>query len=190
MAGKIFVVMGTSPHEEKTVFESLREMQGFRENTEFLIPYTTRPERKDEINGVDYNFVENNYINLYRANRKIISCTRCEFEGKPVYYALLDRGFNPHMNYVIKGSLPIYRDVIEYFKDSEMTICPIFIETPDNVILKTPIYAESERVADEEEFRHLIPKKKYINNFCIINTTFTIANDVQKSIDEDVNLWI
>ena len=53
--GKIFCLMGKSSSGKDTVFKLLKEDKELKLKP--VIPYTTRPKRNNEINGVEYYFI-------------------------------------------------------------------------------------------------------------------------------------
>ena len=57
--GKIYCVMGKSSSGKDTVYKKLKEQyKEFR----LIVPYTTRPIREGEKDGVEYYFVEGDRV--------------------------------------------------------------------------------------------------------------------------------
>ena len=67
--GKIFCFIGKSSSGKDTIFRALSEE--FKDIME-IIPYTTRPIREGEIDGITYNFVSNEVYEEMLTNNLVI----------------------------------------------------------------------------------------------------------------------
>ena len=159
--GKIYYVMGKSSSGKDTIYKKLLEI-----HPEFhtIVPYTTRPIREGEHNGVEYHFVNEKCLNEMQAAGQVIEVrsydTKC---GIWTYFTADDGQIDlEEHDYLVIGTLESYRALKEYFGDGK--IIPIYIEVDDGVRLsralererreKDPRYAEMCRrfLADSEDF--------------------------------------
>ena len=67
--GKIFYIMGKSASGKDTIFRELKER---RPQLGMVVPYTTRPIRAGEKNGVEYFFTDEAALAKMEAEHKII----------------------------------------------------------------------------------------------------------------------
>ena len=142
--GKIFYIMGKSASGKDTIYKELMEkMPKFHS----IVPYTTRPMREGEKDGVEYFFVDQERFDEMMDEEKIIEFrsynTKC---GIWTYFTADD------------GQIALK----EYFGDDVMV--PLYIEVEDGLRLSRalereraqlkPQYAELCRrfLADAEDF--------------------------------------
>ena len=159
--------------------------------------YTTRPKRDGESDGIEYNFVDEKYLD--KNKDKIIEKRVYHTVFGDWYYATLDDGkIDKDKNYVIIGTLESYNNMKKYYgKDM---IFPIYLEVDYSIrrdrainrenMQKNPKFDEMERrfKADEidfsdEKIKNANIEKKYINNDfdkCYVE----IVNDIKKIIDD------
>lgn len=65
----IYVILGETNSGKSTIFRHLEENKDCKK----IISVTTRPERQDEVDGVDYFFLENNHFDILKSHDRIIS---------------------------------------------------------------------------------------------------------------------
>ena len=159
--GKIYYVMGKSSSGKDTIYKKLLEWHpGFRT----IVPYTTRPIREGERDGVEYFFVDDERLRDMQESGQVIEVrsynTRC---GIWTYFTADDGqiDLDAHDCLVI-GTLVSYRALREYF--GEEKLIPVYIEVDDGLRLARavererrqaePKYSELCRrfLADEEDF--------------------------------------
>ena len=68
--GKIFCLMGKSSSGKDSLYKKLIEDKELK--LKRLIPYTTRPIREGEKEGVEYHFVTEETLNAYMEANKVI----------------------------------------------------------------------------------------------------------------------
>ena len=159
--GKIFYIMGKSASGKDTIYKELIEkMPKFHS----IVPYTTRPMREGEKDGVEYFFVNQERFDEMMDEEKIIEFrsynTKC---GIWTYFTADDGQVNlDASDYLGIGTLESYVKMREYY--GEEALCPIYIEVEDGERLaralnrersqKTPRYEEMCRrfLADQEDF--------------------------------------
>jgi guanylate kinase len=159
--GKIFYLMGKSASGKDTVYRRLLEtMPELRR----VIPFTTRPVREGETEGVEYHFVSPEELeNLRRAGRVIESRTYQTVKG-PWTYATVDDGtIDPdRFSYLMIGTLESYLAVKAYFPAGTAVPVYLWLDGGERLVRavrreqmqKDPDYREVCRryLADEEDF--------------------------------------
>lgn len=191
--GKIYCVMGKSSSGKDTVYKKLKEQyKGFR----LIVPYTTRPIREGEKDGVEYYFVDPEQFRAMKEDGKVIESrsynTKC---GIWTYFTADDGQIDlSAADYLLIGTLVSYQALREYF--GEEAIVPVYLEVEDGLRLaralererrqEKPKYAEMCRrfLADEEDFseENLI-KSGITERFG--NEDFTeCLNKIQRYIEE------
>ena len=159
--GKIYYVMGKSSSGKDTVYKKLKEQYpAFRS----VVPYTTRPIREGEKDGVEYYFVDTEQFRAMKEDGKVIESrsynTKC---GIWTYFTADDGQIDlSAADYLLIGTLVSYQALREYF--GEEAIVPVYLEVEDGLRLaralererrqEKPKYAEMCRrfLADEEDF--------------------------------------
>lgn len=159
--GRIFYVMGKSSSGKDTIYKNLMHRY---ESLKTIVPYTTRPIREGEKNGVEYFFVTEKQLQDMREAGQIIEMrsynTKC---GVWTYFTADDGQINlTGQDYLMIGTLVSYRALSDYF--GKECLVPIYIEVEDGERLSraierekrqdSPKYAELCRrfLADEEDF--------------------------------------
>lgn len=191
--GKIYCVMGKSSSGKDTVYKKLKEQyKEFR----LIVPYTTRPIREGEKDGVEYYFVDLEQFRAMKEDGKVIESrsynTKC---GIWTYFTADDGQIDlSAADYLLIGTLVSYQALREYF--GEEAIVPVYLEVEDGLRLaralererrqEKPKYAEMCRrfLADEEDFseENLI-KSGITERFG--NEDFTeCLNKIQRYIEE------
>lgn len=191
--GKIYCVMGKSSSGKDTVYKKLKEQyKEFR----LIVPYTTRPIREGEKDGVEYYFVDPEQFRAMKEDGKVIESrsynTKC---GIWTYFTADDGQIDLNAaDYLLIGTLVSYQALREYF--GEEAIVPVYLEVEDGLRLaralererrqEKPKYAEMCRrfLADEEDFseENLI-KSGITERFG--NEDFTeCLNKIQRYIEE------
>lgn len=191
---KIFIVMGKSSTGKDTIYKKLLEVEELQLKTAVI--YTTRPIRKSEKNGVEYNFVDDETLEDLKQQNKIIEHRSYNtIHGTWHYFTVNDGQINlEEANYLMLGTLESYAQIREYFGIDR--VIPIYLEVEDGTRLmramkreqkqEIPKYSEMCRryLADEEDFseNNLIKcgiTKRYQNmdiNICL----YEIAEDIKK----------
>lgn len=148
--GKIFYMMGKSASGKDTIYKKLMEkMPEFHT----IVPYTTRPMREGEKEGMEYFFVDQEQFNEMMEEKKIIEFrsynTKC---GIWTYFTAddgqIDLGKN---NYLVIGTLESYQALREYF--GEEVLVPLYIEVEDGLRLSRAL--ERERKQQKPQYEEL-----------------------------------
>lgn len=160
---KIFYIMGKSASGKDTIYKKLLEkIPGLKT----IIPYTTRPIRAGEVNGVEYFFTTREELEQFRDDEKLIEERTYETIYGPWSYFTVDDGqFDREGKgiYLMIGTLESYEKTRDYF--GREYLYPIYVEVDDRERLlrsierercqKIPKYQEVCRrfLADEEDFK-------------------------------------
>ena len=131
-----------------------------------IVPYTTRPMREGEKDGVEYFFTDREELERQLASGKVIeSRTYQTIAGPWTYYTVDDGQFDvaDDESCLMIGTLESYEKMCTYFESGKMV--PVYIEVPDGIRLaqgrqnarktrKKPNYREVCRryLADEKDF--------------------------------------
>ena len=160
--GKIYCLLGKSSSGKDTLFKMLLEESGLSLKT--IVPYTTRPIRVGEQEGVEYHFVTEETQKKLEAEGKIIELraydTIC---GVWKYFTVDDGQIDLATdNYLVIGTLESYVKMRDYFGAEKLV--PLYVEVEDGERLlraltreraqKEPHYAELCRrfLADSVDF--------------------------------------
>ena len=158
--GKIFCLMGKSSSGKDTLYRSL--LSELQINT--IVPYTTRPIREGEQDGVEYHFITDEDVERLQAQGRVIELrSYYTVHGIWKYLTVDDRQVDlSSSSYLMIGTVEAYCRLKEYY--GEKNLVPIYIEVDDGVRLQRaldrermqakPKYAEMCRrfLADEEDF--------------------------------------
>ncbi len=160
--GKIVYLMGKSSSGKDTIFKRLLADGSLGLKT--IVPYTTRPIRIGEQDGLEYFFTdEEGYQRLKKEGRIIEERAYRTFHGLWRYFTIDDGQIRwDGQNYIMIGTLEAYLKMKDYFGEDKML--PVMIELDDGVRLeralnrerkqKQPRYEEMCRrfLADSEDF--------------------------------------
>ena len=159
--GKIYYIMGKSSSGKDTIFkELLNRVPGLRR----VVPYTTRPRREGEENGVEYFFTDEEQTEKLEKAGRIIELraydTAC---GVWKYFTADDGQIDLEAgNYLMIGTLEAYEKMIQYYGAEK--IIPLYIEVEDGERLSRALARERQQaqpkykelcrrfLADEEDF--------------------------------------
>ena len=160
--GKIFCLMGKSSTGKDTIYKKLLEDQklGLRR----IVPYTTRPIREGEQEGVEYHFVSEETLQRLEQEGRVVELraydTVC---GVWKYFTVCEEHMNLEKeSYAVIGTLESWNAMKRYFGDQVMV--PVYVEVEDGERLSralvrerqqaTPRYTELCRrfLADTEDF--------------------------------------
>ena len=156
MSGKVFYIIGKSSSGKDTIYKRLLS----ETNLKPIVPYTTRPMREGEREGVEYHFVFS--IEEMQKKGDIIESRSYNTKLGVWTYATVNDGqidLSSH-SYLTIGTISSYLKVREYLVD----VLPIYIEVDNGIRLqraldrerkeKIPKYSEMCRrfLSDEEDF--------------------------------------
>lgn len=159
--GKIYYIMGKSASGKDSIFKEVKKrMPGLRD----IVIYTTRPIRENETEGVEYHFVDEEFLRGMQEKKRVVELrsyhTKC---GIWKYFTVDDGQIDlDTFQYIAIGTLESYAAMRTYFGDEN--VVPIYVEVEDGLRLARaverersqadPKYAEMCRrfLADSEDF--------------------------------------
>lgn len=116
--------MGKSASGKDTLYKRIIDSCSYLKKINM---YTTRPMRENEVDGREYNFVDEDFLNKNQS--KIIEKRIYNTVYGPWTYATLDLGnINNNENYLMIGTLESYKKMKEHFGDKN--IIPLYIDVP------------------------------------------------------------
>lgn len=160
--GKIFYLLGKSSSGKDTIFKRLIQDQAL--SLRRIVPYTTRPIRTGEEDGVEYFFTDKENLDRLTADGRVIEMRTYHTMLGDWHYFTVDDGqvdLTAH-SYAVIGTLESYLMLRNFY--GKENVLPIYIEVDDGVRLLravnreigqvTPHYTEVCRrfLADEEDF--------------------------------------
>lgn len=160
--GKIVYLMGKSSTGKDTIFKRLLSDDALKLKT--IVPYTTRPVRDGETNGVEYFFTDEDGFRQMKAGGKVIEDRAYHtFHGLWRYFTVDDGQITgDERNCIMIGTPEAYCHIKDFFGEDRML--PIMIELDDGIRLQralnreraqeNPRYEEMCRrfLADSEDF--------------------------------------
>ena len=191
--GKIFYIMGKSASGKDTIFRELKERCP---QLGMVVPYTTRPIRAGEQNGVEYFFTDEAALAKMEAEHKIIEIRSYDtVHGIWKYFTAADGQIDlESSDYLMIGTLESYRKMREYY--GEEHLIPLYIEVEDGERLTRALLREQQQaqpkykemcrrfLADEEDFseenlKKLVIRRRFDNSSkeqCLEEITEVIYN--------------
>ena len=148
--GHIFYVMGKSASGKDTIYKILRERLP---QIRTVVPYTTRPIRAGERDGVEYYFVTGKRLADLEKQGKIIEKRTYQTVYGPWSYATVDDGqidLGSH-DYFMIGTLESYEGTRNYFGADALV--PLYIEVEDGERLQRAL--DRERQQTEPKYAEL-----------------------------------
>ncbi|WP_022772619.1 guanylate kinase [Butyrivibrio sp. AE2015] len=160
--GKIFLLMGKSTSGKDTIYKEL--IKNEKLGLDKVVPYTTRPMRDGEKDGVQYFFKkENEYLELKSQGKIIEERTYYTHYGEWRYFTVDDGQINlTDGNYLVIGTLESYCYIRDYF--GKENVVPLLIDVEAKIRLKRAMAREDKQehpkydemcrrfLADEEDF--------------------------------------
>ena len=189
---RIYCVIGKSGTGKDTLMEYLLNNESH--DLKKIIPYTTRPMRENEINGVNYYYVSESEMNKMDTEGRIIE-KRCyhTVHGDWYYFTSSDNISEDKKNIIITT-----QEALKYFfeKYGMENIYVIYLKLDDKIRLERCINRESQQtepnykevcrrfLADENDF-----DEEEINNYKNVKILDT-SSDVDTYITELKNFII
>lgn len=149
--GKIVCLMGKSSTGKDTIFKELLEDGTIGCDT--IVPYTTRPIREGEENGVEYFFTDEENFQKLKASGKVIEDRAYDTVYGLWRYFTVDDGQIQleRKSYIVIGTLEAFDKLCEYFGKSN--VLPILVEVDDGVRLQRAL--ERERKQPQPKYEEM-----------------------------------
>lgn len=149
--GKIVCLMGKSSSGKDTVYKKLLEQDVIR--LQKIVPYTTRPIRAGEQDGVEYHFIdEEGYNRLAKAGKVIETRVYHTCHGIWRYFTVADEEIDLEgYSYLMIGTLEAYEKIKEFY--GEDRVLPVMIELDDGERLQRAL--DRERAQDAPRYEEM-----------------------------------
>lgn len=147
--GKLIVLMGKSACGKDTIFNLLKADESL--DLQQLVPYTTRPKRDGETEGVTYHFVtEETFADLLQAGRVIEHRSYHTVHGLWRYFTVEDEQLNlAAHSYLLIGTLEAYVSIVAHFGREQ--VIPVMVTLDDGKRLERALGREKEQVHPKYE---------------------------------------
>lgn len=160
---KIYMIMGKSATGKDTIYARLMKRRDLK--LKKIVPYTTRPMREGETDGVTYHFCSDQKLaELTEAGKVVEKRTYQTVYGPWNYFTVDDDQIDltKQQDYLIIGTLEAFTHIRNYY--GKRRVVPIYIEVEDGIRLtralgrekkqKEPKYDEMCRrfLADQQDF--------------------------------------
>lgn len=140
--GKIVYLMGKSSTGKDTIFRRLLKDEAL--DLKRIVPYTTRPVRNGERQGVEYFFVDEARFQEMKERGKVIEDREYHtFHGLWRYFTVDDGQIEPEGRYIMIGTLEGYRLLQEYYGREKLL--PVLIDLDDGVRLQRALDREKKQ---------------------------------------------
>lgn len=184
---KIFYLMGKSASGKDTIYKKIKEAMP---ELKTIVIYTTRPIRQGEAEGVEYHFVDEDKLQEFQKEGKVIELREYNtVHGVWKYFTVDDGQFDAEDDYIAIGTLESYKGMREYLGEEKLV--PIYIEVDDGVRLERALHRE--RKQKEPKYEELC--RRFLADAVDFSTeklneagiTHRFLNtDVEKCVDEIV----
>lgn len=149
--GKIYCIVGKSSTGKDTIFKMLLQEKELALKT--IVPYTTRPIRAGEQDGVEYYFCDDQKVGELERAGKIIELRAYNTIYGVWKYFTVDDGqiCLEKQDYLVIGTLEAFVKMREYYGSEK--VIPIYIEVEDGLRLQRAL--DRERMQDEPKYTEL-----------------------------------
>lgn len=146
--GKIYCMMGKSSSGKDTLYQKVLERLP---QIHRVVPYTTRPIRAGEQDGMEYHFVDDKQLAELETDGKVVELRAYNtVHGIWKYFTVDDGQIDlAQGDYLLIGTLETYEKIREYYGAEHLV--PIYIEVEDGERLARAL---------ERERRQAVPKYK------------------------------
>lgn len=137
--GRIIYLMGKSSTGKDTIFKRL--LTDMSPMLKRIVPYTTRPMRSGEQQGVEYFFTDENGFQKLKAEGKVIEDRAYNtMHGLWRYFTADDGQIEPDQNYIMIGTPEGFCLLEAYFGREKMV--PVLIDLDDGIRLQRALNRE------------------------------------------------
>ncbi len=149
--GKLYCIVGKSSTGKDTIFKMLLQEKELHLKT--IVPYTTRPIRAGEQDGVEYYFCDDQKVEKLEQAGKIIELRAYNTVYGVWKYFTVDDGqiCLEQQDYLVIGTLEAFVKMREYYGSEK--VIPIYIEVEDGLRLQRAL--DRERMQDVPKYTEL-----------------------------------
>lgn len=184
---KIFCIIGKSASGKDTLYKKI--IANKDENLVSVVPYTTRPKRVNEENGVDYYFVSESDMKTFENENRIIEKRKYLTVKGIWYYFTCDFEMQDDKNYILITTLEGLSGIIKRY--GEDNVCIVYLYLDDKERLLRCIERESMQVKPDytEVCRRFIADNSDFPDEVISNMKNVNYIDTSHSPDECLSEW-
>ena len=149
--GKIVCLMGRSSSGKDTIYKKLLEQD--KVVLHAIIPYTTRPIRAGETDGVEYHFTdEAGFRELFSQGKVIEDRVYHTYLGMWRYFTVVDENIDLiHQSYLLIGTLEAYTQMRTFYGAEK--VLPVMIELDDGELLQRAL--DREKAQDDPKYEEM-----------------------------------
>lgn len=149
--GKIVCLMGKSSSGKDTIYKKLLTQKTVPLET--IVPYTTRPIRAGEQNGVEYHFTDEDGFQRLLAQGSVVEARAYDTcYGVWRYFTVADERMDlTSHSYVMIGTLEAYDQLCGFYGADK--VLPVMIELDDGVRLQRAL--DREKAQDHPKYEEL-----------------------------------
>lgn len=147
--GKIFYIMGKSSTGKDTIFQEILRKKEL--NLKNIVLYTTRPIREQEKDGVEYYFVDEEALEKFQREGRVIELRAYDtVHGVWKYFTVDSEKVDLNReDYLAIGTLESYQKLKDYYGGEKLV--PLYIETSDNIRLERALNRERKQAEPKYE---------------------------------------
>ena len=185
--GTIYCVIGKSSTGKDSIYKRLLQREDLQ--LKKIVPYTTRPIREKEVEGVEYHFVtEEKRLELEAAGKIIEGRSYDTIYGRWDYFTVDDGQIDlAGGDYLLIGTLETYGKLKEYYKNGQ--IVPIYIEVDDGERLERALRRERKQPEPkyEEMCRRFLADSRDFSKEKLeeygVTKVFDNGDDIEKTVE-------
>lgn len=184
--GKIYCIIGKSGTGKDTILTQLLKDQTLP--VKKLVPYTTRPRREGEIEGVNYHYVTVEQLKCMEDHGEVIERRTYNTVHGDWSYFTASVNIDEKENYIIITTQKALNSFFDFFGKERIHVIYLYLENKERLLRcinreseqGNPNYSEVCRryLADEEDFDENVIKS--YENHTIVDT----SNPLEKYTDE------
>lgn len=189
--GKIYCIIGKSGTGKDTVLCELLKDENIR--LEKIVPYTTRPKRDGEVEGVNYHYVSVDELEVMEREGKVIERRTYDTIHGPWNYFTASTNISNVKDYIIITTQKALEHFFSFFGKERIHV--IYLLLNDKIRLERCIARESQQInpnysevcrrflADEEDFDE--DAIKNYQHYTIVDTANDLniyTNEIKKII--------
>ena len=172
---KIFCLMGKSSSGKDTIYKKLIQNKNLA--LKEIIPYTTRPIRVGEQDGVEYHFVtEEEMLAMLEAGKIIEIRTYDTCLGRWHYFTADDKNIRmEETDYIMIGTIEAFLKIRDYYGKDQ--VIPIMIDLDDGIRLQKAL--DREKGQDQPKYSEMCRR------FLADETDFSEQKKAEAGIDKE-----
>ena len=149
--GKIVCLMGRSSSGKDTIYKKLLEQN--KVALQPIVPYTTRPIRAGEKEGVEYHFTdEAGFQRLMDEGNIIEARVYHTYLGLWRYFTVADKGINlENGSYIMITTLEAYEQICRFYGTDK--VLPVMIELDEGILLQRAL--DREKVQEHPKYEEM-----------------------------------